>query len=88
MSSDVDPCEVGLLLERAQRVDLVRVPLLWAVAVRKLPRANACDSFVILRISGLSNCGSILITAAEFLLASRSGVVVDEVVGVDPRRHR
>ena len=64
------------------------VSLLRAVAVRKLARANARDSFVILRISGLSNCGSILITAAELLLASGSGVVVDDVVGVDPRRHR
>ena len=66
----------------------MRVSLLWAVAVRKLARADTCDSVVILRFTGVSNCGSILITAAEFLLASRSRVVVDDVVGIDPWRHR
>ena len=62
--------------------------LLWAVAVRELARADSCDSLVVLPITCVSNCGPILITAAEFLLAPSSRAVVDDVVGIDPWGHR
>ena len=84
MPPNVDASEIGLLLERL--VGLATLVAPRAVTVWELVLIDSAKSIMLLELSGFSELCSILIAAANFLLAS-NGAVVDNMVCINARRH-